>query len=245
MSALLSAGYTVIGTGTRPETLDNLDQFLLLTHDPAHYLLWHTRLGTTEAADALLDATRPYGLTTLLVTAHGAAPRISPTLDVLPDDWQAIIGPDVLGTLTLAQVFGREMLDAGRGSLVFISSVHALGTYPGRTLYALAKSAVGSLARSLCVEWAGRGLRVNAIAPGQVYGPRTEDIVQCDPVTWHQMHARTPAYRLVGPDDIAATVLWLARTPAVNGQTIVLDHGLTSSLWYAPFTPPEDATHES
>ena len=168
----------------------------------------------------------------VFVAAHGMEPDIRPTETLCPEDWDQRIGIDLSSTFFIAKRVAEKMLEYGSGNIIFISSFHALGTYPERTAYATAKSGLCSLARSLAVEWAHKGIRANAIAPGQVYGDRTAIIAQDS--LW-KMQKRSPSGTLVCPEDIAETVMWLLRTPSVNGQTIVLDHGVISSLWYGEY----------
>lgn len=175
----------------------------------------------------------------LVVCAHGSPPHIRPTEGTDIAIFKDVFEVDVLGAVLTCQI-AYEALKRAKGSIALISSFHALGTYPERTPYAMAKAAVCSLARSLCCEWAKDGIRVNAIAPGQVEGERTDLI--CKEVEEQTsinikdlMKARSPAYKLVTLDDIFNTVFWLAKSPSVNGQTIVVDHGVMANLWYMKY----------
>lgn len=170
----------------------------------------------------------------LLVTCHAAPPCIKPSEDVTEEDWRTIWETDVAGTFRVCQAVGRQMLAQRAGCIINLTSIHAFASYPQRSIYASAKSAVVGFSRVLAIEWADRGVRVNCIAPGQVNGLRTTHIAR-DEETLERMRQRVPNRQFVQPEDVAATVIWLARTPSVNGQTVVLDHGLLASSYYEPY----------
>lgn len=186
----------------------------------------------------------------LLVTCHGAVPCIKPSEDVTEQDWRTIWATDVEGTFRICQAVGRQMLQQRSGCIINLASIHAFSSYPQRAAYAGAKAAVVGFSRVLAIEWANRGVRVNCIAPAQVSGQRTDEIARvCDAEEWksgefrssphigtiERMRQRVPNRQFVQPEDVAGTVVWIARTPSVNGQTIILDGGLLASAWYEPF----------
>jgi len=238
---LLQEGYAVTALGRRQEALDALHR--KTNDDPSiqGFSLSTIRADMSRSDDiARLKETIIY--CDLLVTCHGAVPYIRPTATLREEAYDMVMDVDLRGTFLLARLAGRNMLDAGTGgSIVFLSSFHAIGSYPQRALYAMAKAGVCALARALACEWAGAGIRVNAIAPGQVEGPRTKTIAETikGAKVIERMRQRAPAGKLVQAADIAETVVWLTKTPSVNGQTVVLDHGVTASLYYEPY-PIED-----
>ena len=243
---LLIEGYEVLAMAFRQEPTMNLCAYLDEDEDAINKFDWsfiRVDIKNEQHVSEVIKEVSKGGELKLLVTCHGAKPNIRPTSTLSVDDWN-VIYTDLGGTFHAANAAGRAMLtQGGGGSLVLLSSFHALGTYPQRTPYAVAKAGICGLARSLSVEWAGRGIRVNAIAPGQVIGPRTDSIAnrvraQSGQDIIAKMKARSPAYKLVDPEDIAETVVWLTKTPAVNGQTIVLDHAVTASLWYEEYENP-------
>ena len=173
----------------------------------------------------------------LLVCAHGAPPLVHPTATL---DYIAalnVLATDVGGSFLAAQTVGQYMLRRGRGCLVFVSSLHARHTYPQRTAYSMAKSAVCGLSRSLALEWGPSGLRSNCVLPWQVSGARSNAFLAAADAAGLDLaeayRQKAPTGRLVTPADIAQTVLWLAATPSVNGAEIVLDGGVSTHMWYA------------
>jgi NAD(P)-dependent dehydrogenase (short-subunit alcohol dehydrogenase family) len=171
----------------------------------------------------------------LLVCAHGAAPLIVPTTEVCLDAFRKVYETDVVGTLKMAQACYPLMRERG-GSMVFVSSLHAKMTYPARASYTSAKSAVCGLARTIALEWGPLGIRVNTILPWQCTGPRGDAFVALARTQGYDLleayKQRSPLRRLITPAEVADTVLWLANTPSMNGAEIVLDGGVSASMWY-------------
>lgn len=101
----------------------------------------------------------------VLVNSAGIIKR-QPTLESTEEDWRSILDTNLLGVLRTCQVFGRHMLARGYGRIINISSLNAFVALHEVAAYAASKAAVQALTKSLAVEWAGRGICVNAIAPG-------------------------------------------------------------------------------
>lgn len=241
---LLQEGYGVLALGRRQEALTALYDQCRIDTGLMGGKAWslYTMVADFRERTALLRFERQLGSCDLLVTCHGAPPCIKPTTELSPSDYDSVMDVDLHGTFELCQIVGDHMLTAGTGgNMVLLSSFHALGSYPQRCLYAMAKAGVCALARSLACEWAGAGIRVNAVAPGQIAGARTKAIAMTDEGTniLERMRQRAPAGRLVQAEDVAETVVWLTRTPGMNGQTVVLDHGVTASLYYENYEVKE------
>jgi NAD(P)-dependent dehydrogenase (short-subunit alcohol dehydrogenase family) len=101
----------------------------------------------------------------ILVNAAGRISR-GPTVDSSEKDWREILDTNLMGVLRACQVFGRHMVQRGYGRIINITSLNAFVALHEVAAYAASKAAVQSVTRSLAVEWAGRGVCVNAIAPG-------------------------------------------------------------------------------
>ena len=118
------------------------------------------------------------------------------------------------------------MLARGRGKIVNVASLLSFSggvTVPG---YAASKHAVAGLTKALANEWAGRGVHVNAVAPGYFRNSNTQRL-QDDPVRAAEISARIPAGRWGEPDDLAGAVVFLASAASdyVNGHVLVVDGG--------------------
>ena len=134
----------------------------------------------------------------------------------------------VLGRFCLCQEAGRRMLAAGHGSIVNIgslASITALGR--GHIAYSMAMGAVAQMTRELSTEWAGRGVRVNAILPAQVVNAGLEKRMTADPALKERFLCGLPAGRLGQPDDIRGLAVFLASDSSswITGALIPMDGG--------------------
>lgn len=134
----------------------------------------------------------------------------------------------VLGRFCMCQEAGRRMLAAGRGSIVNIgslASITALGR--GHIAYSMAMGAVAQMTRELSTEWAGRGVRVNAILPAQVVNPGLEKRMIENPALRGVFLGGIPAGRLGQPDDIKGLAVFLASDASswITGALIPMDGG--------------------
>jgi NAD(P)-dependent dehydrogenase (short-subunit alcohol dehydrogenase family) len=134
----------------------------------------------------------------------------------------------VLGRFCMCQEAGRRMLASGRGSIVnigSIASVTALGR--GHIAYSMAMGAVVQMTRELSTEWAGRGVRVNAILPAQVVNPSMQKRMDADPTLGDRWRSGIPAGRLGRTDDIKGLAVFLASDASswITGAIIPMDGG--------------------
>ena len=190
----------------------------------AAYELDVTDRGSVERA--LAEVAERLGEPTILVSNAGIN-RIGPS-ETLPEErWQEVIETNLTGTFRCAQAAGARMLSVGRGSIVNVASISAFVGMPGRAAYCAAKAGVVALTRVLAVEWAARGVRVNAVAPGYVGTPMVEQALEAGLLAADELADRTPFGRVASPAEIADAVVFLASPAAryVTGQTLVVDGG--------------------
>jgi NAD(P)-dependent dehydrogenase (short-subunit alcohol dehydrogenase family) len=141
-----------------------------------------------------------------------------------------VVGVNLSGALLCAQRVGRVMLETGRGSIVNVASVLGLvgvGQIP-QASYAAAKGGVVNLTRELAAQWARRGVRVNAIAPGWFHTEMTAEMFD-DPKALSWIRRRTPMGRPGELSELAGAALFLASDASsyVTGQTLAVDGGWT------------------
>jgi NAD(P)-dependent dehydrogenase (short-subunit alcohol dehydrogenase family) len=177
-------------------------------------------LAAVDALPAVPDA---------LVNNAGTV-RFGPLVDLSLEDWDRAIRVNLTGSFIVGRAVARTMIDRGSGCVVNISSINGVAAAPMVGSYSAAKAGLLMLTQQMALEWAGYGLRVNAVAPGLIDAGMSEPIY-ADPDVRQQRTSRVPLRRLGRPDDIAAAVMYLVSDAAsyLTGQTIVVDGGITAA----------------
>ena len=171
-----------------------------------------------------------HGRIDILVNNVGLAKR-APTEKLSLEDWNEIVQVNQTQVFVCSREAGKHMLRAGEGSIINVSSIMGLvggGFYPNLPYHAT-KGAVVNMTRALAAEWAGRGIRVNAIAPTFVKTNLTIP-VRADPIATQWIIDKTPMGRFAEPEELAGAFLFLASPAAsmVTGQTLAVDGGWTA-----------------
>lgn len=168
----------------------------------------------------------------------GAAGRLVSLLDLTADDWLAILRVNVLGTFLCIRHAASIMKDRGGGSIVCTASVAGLRAGAGPAHYSASKAAIINLVQASACQLAGTGVRVNAVCPGLIETGMTRELFEAARAAGkgERIGQLNPTRRAGEPDEVAAAALFLASDESayVNGQTLVVDGGLSASL---PFVP--------
>jgi NAD(P)-dependent dehydrogenase (short-subunit alcohol dehydrogenase family) len=169
-----------------------------------------------------------FGTADILVNCAGITKRI-PTLDWNDEQWDAIFNVNVTGTLRACQIFGAPMLARGSGRIINIASLSTFVAFHEVTAYCASKAAVGSLTKSLAIEWAPKGVMVNAIAPGIF--PTALNSALLDSPRGQELLLRTPMHRFGRAEELVSTALYLASSASsfTTGQIIAVDGGFLAS----------------
>jgi NAD(P)-dependent dehydrogenase (short-subunit alcohol dehydrogenase family) len=143
------------------------------------------------------------------------------------DRWQAVLDVNLTGTFLFCREAGAVMLAAGRGSIINIASIAGLVGYNGNPAYLASKGGVVQLTRALAVEWATRGVRVNAIAPGVIDTKMIATAVENDPDFYDAFKKKHPVNRFGTADELVGPALFLASNAAsyVTGHILAVDGG--------------------
>jgi NAD(P)-dependent dehydrogenase (short-subunit alcohol dehydrogenase family) len=162
---------------------------------------------------------------------NAGVPLTRPAVEVSEAEWDEVIGVNLRGAFFLSQQLGRHLIDSGRpGSIVSIASTHGVIGIADRSTYGIAKAGIIQMTRMLAIEWAGHGIRVNAVAPGTVETPSRAAVFAANPQRREFMMNRVPLRRFGTAEEMAAAVCYLASPAAayITGQTLLVDGGLTS-----------------
>ena len=160
--------------------------------------------------------------------------RWGQVVDLTDADWDYSFDSVLRQFFKLGRSAGRQLVAQGTGgSIVSVSSVSGMASAPFHAPYGAAKAGLMSLTRSLAIELAPAGVRVNNVAPGAVATPRVaERLGMANESTATQQRTRAPLGRMGEPDEIAKVVVFLSSDLAsyVSGQTIVVDGGATAQF---------------
>lgn len=156
---------------------------------------------------------------------------VRPSLDVDEELWDRIVDTNLKGAFFVAQSAARFMAAVGGGAIINLASLTSFVGVPTATPYGASKSGVLGMTRALAVEWAGQGIRVNAIAPGYFHTALTDAFYQ-DKAWVDRMTAAVPMGRLGQLDDLVGAALFLASPAAsyVTGQCLTIDGGFLASI---------------
>jgi glucose 1-dehydrogenase len=159
-----------------------------------------------------------------------AGPHSKGLLETEPEDWDAIMAVGLRGVFlcckrAVQQMLTQEPVAGARGRIINLSSQHGMVGTPGHVAYCAAKGGVVNVTRQLAVDFARRGIMVNAIAPGKILTapldePDTDEVLEYS-------RSRTPFSRLGRPEDVAAAAVFLASDECsyVSGTNLLVDGG--------------------
>jgi len=189
------------------------------------------RTDVTKKADwasSLDEVVDRYGTVEILVNGAGANSP-TPYFDISEEEWDRILRVQLTGTMFGCQIFGKYMIEQGRGSIINISSASSGPPLSKAFTYSVAKAGIKNLTQNLAREWATDGVRVNAIRPG--FFP--SEFMKEHFLTKERIAAilnHTPMKRFGEARELVGAVLWLASDAStfVTGAEIAVDGGFTA-----------------
>jgi gluconate 5-dehydrogenase len=151
-----------------------------------------------------------------------------PVVDFSEEDWSRIVDINLSTGFRIAQAAGRHMRRQKSGSIIFFSSVSGLLAHKNHGPYAATKGGINQLMRVMASEWAAEGITVNAVAPGYVETPLTEEYLD-KPGVREELTRLVPAGRLGTPEEVVGPILFLAspRSSFITGHVMYIDGGRT------------------
>jgi NAD(P)-dependent dehydrogenase (short-subunit alcohol dehydrogenase family) len=226
--ALGKAGADVAVCGRNKEDLDRVSRAIQgLGRKGAGFFLDVTSKASVQSGvERILNE---FGKVDILVNNAGVNYRV-PVLEYPEDKWDLIMNTNLKGYFLVAQAVVPQMIDRGYGKVINMSSIMGAVALPTLLAYASSKGGVDQMTKVMALEWAKKGVRVNAIGPTYF---ETELVAQLhnDPERFNFINERTPMGRWGYPPELEGIVIFLA-SPAsdfITGQTIYIDGGWT--IW--------------
>lgn len=202
-----------------------------LQESGAEVLAIATDVSEAVQAGRLVEQTRErWGRVDILINSAGVSQGV-PALEMTVEEWRRVLSIDLDGAFFCCQAAGRVMKEAGRGSIINITSLSGMLGYANQSAYCAAKGGLTMLTRALAVEWAQYGIRVNAIAPTWFYSPMSKKTLD-DPAKLADKLKAIPLGRVGQGDDIAGAAVFLASDAAkyVTGHILSVDGGKLALL---------------
>lgn len=182
-----------------------------------------------DAVEAVFaDVASTIGVVDLLVNCAGIVVRAGAE-SYSDQQWRQVIDTDLNGVFWCSRAAARGMLEKGSGTILNIGSIAGTVGLSGRASYTTAKAGLTGLTRTLALEWAGRGVRVNTVAPGWTLTEMVQSGFDSSSLDEQALLQRIPMGRLASTEEIATVVVFLASDAAsyITGQVLTVDGGFT------------------
>jgi len=226
--ALAEAGADVVATSRRMDVVeDTAKEIESIGRATLRVPSDVTDRASLEAV--LAQSIERFGKVEIMINCAGRTKRV-PSLDLSEEDWDAILETNLTGTLRAAQVFGRHMVERGYGRIVNIASLSSFVALFEVAAYGASKAGVAALTKQLAIEWASRGVCVNAIAPGVFRTPLNQNLLDGTD-RGREFQVRTPMKRFGKLEELGGAAVFLSSPAAsfVTGEVLVVDGGFLAS----------------
>ncbi len=202
---------------------NNLAAVKKLQSEIPHSFLIHADLGNEQASELFLNETKKQFTPYILINNAGVSSPHEPALEIQRSSFETMMNVNFKTSLFLMQNFSKEMIRAGSGIIVNISSVLAHHGLIGSAVYRATKAALEETTKQFAFELGNRGIRVNAVAPGFIETPMTASIPfeRREPLL-----AQISSGRFGNPQAVADAVGYLIENDYINGAVLQVDGGL-------------------
>src|SRR5438874_8561384 len=227
--AFAEAGAAVVLADNREEGAHAAAKSLLAAGHRA--LAVHCDVADEKQVAAMVEQTvASFGRIDAAFNNAGVQSPVAETADASGEEFDRVNAINLRGVWNCMKYELRQMREQGSGAIVNCSSMGGLIGLPGRAIYHASKHGVIGLTRSAALEYASRGIRINAVCPGAIETPMVADMMAKESITMEDMVRDQPIGRLGRPEEIAAAVLWLCSPGAslVIGHALAVDGGYTA-----------------
>ncbi|PZM97684.1 MAG: hypothetical protein DIU79_01975 [Actinobacteria bacterium] len=223
---LARRGYAVVVTGRDQAALDRATRDIRAQVTDARVTAVPLDVTSSASVAEAFAAVAEFAPLSVLVNNAGVIAR-RPAAELPDDDWSRVIETDLSGVFRCSRAAFPLLAQHGGGAIVNVASIAASVGISGRVAYTAAKAGVEGLTRTLALEWAASGIRVNTVAPGWTLTEMVESGIASGQLSHDALVARIPLRRLANPAEIADAVAYLASPQAsyITGQTLVVDGG--------------------
>lgn len=198
---------------------------------PTNGLFIQADISDPENLERIYDAVKSFTDTLDAVVNNAALQVVKPLLETTVEEWDAVMASNLRSVFLGAKLAYPLLKNRGGGSIINVSSVHAIATSSGVGSYAASKGGLLALTRSMAIEFAQDNIRVNAILPGAVNTPMLS--AHLDQIRLENLAKRTVNGRIGMPVELAHAIYFLAdgeQSSFMTGQSIVVDGGATAKL---------------
>ena len=226
--ALVGAGANVAVCDVSPDSAREVSESLKETgvRSDAFSIDICSKSDVVETVGKVLDR---FGRIDILCNTAGVNHRV-PLLEYPEEQWDRVIDTNLKGIFLTTQAVVPQMIERGYGKVINMSSIMSRITYYNQAAYCASKGGVDQLTKVMALEWAKKGIRVNAISPTYINTPLVEKVLKDEPERVEFIRNRTPMGRLGKAEELMGITIFLA-SPAsdlMTGQSLCIDGGWTA-----------------
>lgn len=220
--AFAKAGATVVLVDIK----EPKEQVEKLVSDGYKAVAYCCDVSDTQAVKEMVDwIVKKYGRLDAALNNAGIQTPQRPMAEITDDEFDRTVAVDLKGVWNCMRYEILQMLAQGTGAIVNTSSQGGVTGFPGQAAYIACKHAVIGLTRTAAIDYASKGIRINAVCPGAIRTPMAEELIRRNPQLETDLLRDIPAGRLGRPEEIANAVLWLCSPQAsfVDGHALLVD----------------------